>query len=1033
MTKYIFTLLWGIFFPVICHAQNVKQWNTPGTGNPFIPGYFADPTIKKFGDTYYLYATTDGNGNGYGPAQVWVSKDFRNWRNILMDWPTTEVVWAPDVMKGADGLYHYFYCEPCVLHEGIGETPLGPWRNILGDTDAVLVEDRFVHNAITLDGQTFVDDDGSVYIYFGTWGIYDGFGCGVAKFNPDMKSFSDKKLIPNTEVKDFFEAPFVFKRNGIYYFMYSSGSCHDHTYRVQYATSKDSPMGPYEYKGCILETNADGTIHGPGHHSLLQDGDEYYIIYHRHNNPHATHGFHRQICIDRMTFNANGDIEKITPSHTGLLPTSVRKMPELDNLAYRAKVTASSYYDEWFRPEYATDDNNATLWKPATCTGNDYIVIDLGGKKAFNQIWTQFEYATYYYQYKIETSDDQQSWQLYADKTHNEMAGSPMIDMGERQARFIRITVTDREKNGHFGGIWNVKVLNLKEGEMAWMYGEAATTNAWKQRHATLSDNNIAPAASIPQQTQALVSIQAPDELIGTTTTTIVNMAGGDDKEQLFTGEHPIRIELKDGRPAFHFTGEQLFRSNFPLPPGMEYSAPYTISAWVLNPKVERNECIALLMPDRHDLSTIELCNGSDPQNGLVMHNASFENSGATQIKEQEGQWQHWTITYDGYMERHYLNGEMVSEKNMMLLLRPGDFMQIGASFEGNNPFNGYLHSLDIYDRVLSPEEVIREHSKPLAFDIDEAERQQRLAAQRELKDVTIGYAALTPTLLKIWLQDAQGKPLSQGFNDIAYDIKGIGTTTWDADPTILYTLPAPGRYVITAKAKSPDGEETIVSSKKVKVKAKDFITTVDEFTMNALDTRWKTLKGTKARNATANIANGILTLSSASGNFNAHSEDNAILLYQEVQGDFIMECKVVGMTGSDNQRTPAYNEGGLMVLCDTNPNDQQIVQMGIFPSYNCGNMLTTVSHHGRRPQFPRGNGWQYDPWLQIEREGDVFHIRTSHDGKEWVETAGSPVEMSSMPTNTPVKVGLFQVTYTDNEASVSFDDFKLFKNKNKK
>ena len=48
------------------------------------------------------------------------------------------------------------------------------------------------------------------------------------------------------------------KRNGTYYFMYSSGSCHDHTYRVQYATSKVGPMGPYEYKGCILETNADG-------------------------------------------------------------------------------------------------------------------------------------------------------------------------------------------------------------------------------------------------------------------------------------------------------------------------------------------------------------------------------------------------------------------------------------------------------------------------------------------------------------------------------------------------------------------------------------------------------------------------------------------------------------------------------------------------------------------------------------------------------------------------------------------------------
>lgn len=46
-------------------------YNASSAGNPFIPGYFADPTIRKFGDTYYLYATTDGTGNGYGPAQVW--------------------------------------------------------------------------------------------------------------------------------------------------------------------------------------------------------------------------------------------------------------------------------------------------------------------------------------------------------------------------------------------------------------------------------------------------------------------------------------------------------------------------------------------------------------------------------------------------------------------------------------------------------------------------------------------------------------------------------------------------------------------------------------------------------------------------------------------------------------------------------------------------------------------------------------------------------------------------------------------------
>ena len=166
---------------------------TPSAANPFIPGYFADPTIRKFGDTYYLYATTDGTGNGYGPAQVWVSKDFVNWKNIVMNWPTTEVVWAPDVVQQPDGTYRYYYCEPCNINIGESKSPVGPWKNILGKEDAVMVPDRYVHNVITLDPQLFRDDDGSEYLYFTTWGIYKGFGCGVAKLNGQWSMVNIKK------------------------------------------------------------------------------------------------------------------------------------------------------------------------------------------------------------------------------------------------------------------------------------------------------------------------------------------------------------------------------------------------------------------------------------------------------------------------------------------------------------------------------------------------------------------------------------------------------------------------------------------------------------------------------------------------------------------------------------------------------------------------------------------------------------------------------------------------------------------------
>lgn len=1002
--------------------QDVTKWNTPQAGNPFIPGYFADPTIKKFGDTYYLYATTDGTGNGYGPAQVWVSKDFRNWTNRVMDWPTTEVVWAPDVMKGADGLYHYFYCEPCVLHEGVGETPTGPWRNILGDTDAVLVEDRFVHNAITLDGQTFVDDDGSVYIYFGTWGIYDGFGCGVAKFNPDMKSFSEKKLIPNTEIKDFFEAPFVLKRNGIYYFMYSSGSCHDHTYRVQYATSKVGPMGPYEYKGCILETNADGSVHGPGHHSVLQDGDDYYIVYHRHNIPQATHGFNRQICIDKLTFTDDGEITKVVPTHDGILPKSVQSMPTINNLAYGAKVKASSYYDDWFLPQYVTDDNNATLWKPATCTGEDFIEIDMGEEKTFNQIWTQFEFATFYYQYKIEISRDGATWTLFADKTKNTQSGSPMIDRGETQARYIRITVTGREKNGHFGGIWNVKVLQLQDGEVEWMQEEGSNNNAWKQRHFPKGNNQ-----QTNRQEEPIVNISAINYPVGSLTKVINNTPHGK-----FTSEQAVSIVLKDKKPAFHFTGTQVFKSDFGLPNTLEYSAPYSITAWVLNPKVEKNECVAQFIPDRHDLSTIELCNGSDPQNGLMMHNASFENSGSKLIKEQEGEWQHWTITYDGYMERHYLNGEKVSEKNMMLLLRPGQWMQIGASFDGNNPFDGYLHSLQMYDRTLTEKEIRDLYQAPLNFNLQEAEALQQKAAMDELQGVKVEAIVLTPNLLKLQLRNAQGEIMEAGFNAIAYQIKGEGTTVWNMNPTMICSIPQPGKYVVTAMARTPNEQIVNINSVKVNVNIKDFQGFVDHFNAPTLKTNWQFIKGAKTQDEEAKTENEMLTLSSKSGNFNAYAHENGPFLFKQINTDFVMECRVTGMTGKQKRSTPSYNEGGLMVLDDSDKNNQQIVQLGVFPNYNCGNMLTTVSNHGRRPQYPTGNGWNYAPWLQIERNGSLFHARISYNGKEWEEMAGSPVTMPQITNDKILKVGLFQVTYTDNKASVSFDDFKLYIKKTK-
>src|SRR5512135_710121 len=82
-------------------------WNSPRAGNPVIPGYFADPCSRKFGDTYYIYVTPDGWDVGRGPAGAWTSKDFVHWTWQAMNWPKTEFKWAPSVVACKGKFYMY--------------------------------------------------------------------------------------------------------------------------------------------------------------------------------------------------------------------------------------------------------------------------------------------------------------------------------------------------------------------------------------------------------------------------------------------------------------------------------------------------------------------------------------------------------------------------------------------------------------------------------------------------------------------------------------------------------------------------------------------------------------------------------------------------------------------------------------------------------------------------------------------------------------------------------------------------------------
>lgn len=686
MKKSLSLLLFVLCFLNI-QGQEVK-YNTPGAGNPIIPGYFADPTVRKFGDTYYIYATTDGTGLGVGPAQVWKSKDFVNWFIQPMNWPDAHQIWAPDVMQGTDGKYYHYYSQACKIFCGVSDNPTGPWKNILGADEAVLIPDRYVKMSITLDAQSFIDDDGSTYLYWGTWGIYKNHGCGVGKLSADMKSLVDTTLIPNTQATDFFEAPYVFKRNGIYYLTYSSGSCHDHTYRVQYATSKVGPMGPFEFadNNPILATNEDSTIHGPGHHSILKEGEDYYIIYHRHNIPQSTRGFFRQVAADKLEFDKDGKILKVKAGHQGIGNLQKDSNPD-KNIAFGAKVKASSYYNENFKPEYAVDDNNATLWRAKNSYGKEWIEIDLGKAQPVKRIWTQFEHATSFYQYLYETSTDGKNWSLFSDKQNNTLAGSPMIDHGDAKARYIRLTVKGTERNGLFPAVWNIKVFS--DGVDPFPQNDRSFN-----RQATVA---------APQRNGLLFEINADSYPEGSLVGRIVNEINK--KEGFNAYAMAVPVQKHSEKTAFAFNGYQQFKSDFGLPETMVGNAPYAISAWISSSNPKENECILDINESYGELEKIIFGYGTSPRSGITMHHGWYEDMGLMDMKA-DNDWKHLVITFDGYKEKIYINGIFVQEKDIFLRVAKSDKLTLGTKFDGEHQFGGYLHSLQLYDTPLTEEEI---------------------------------------------------------------------------------------------------------------------------------------------------------------------------------------------------------------------------------------------------------------------------------------------------------------------------------------
>ncbi|MEM0576830.1 family 43 glycosylhydrolase [Flavobacterium polysaccharolyticum] len=684
-------------------AQKDVYVSAPGVKNPILPGWFADPTIKKFGDIYYIYATTDNEMLASGAPTVWYSKDFKNWYNYIMEIPSFSAqsitnFWAPDIVEGEDGKYYLYFgnCEiGCNIYGYVSDSPVGPWEK-LSKKDVPVISNGYPReNFPSLDAQFFKDTDGKIYSYWGTWVHYNG-GYAVGELDKDsMNKMKNSTNIPLEQTPAPFEAAYIMKKGSKYILMYSGASCHDETYNVRYSYS-DSPYGPFipGKNNPILSTNNDQTVHGPGHHSVLKENNDYYIVYHKHDYPMTRGGLARQVCMDKMVFENDSTIKTVVPSSRGIKDLVKSEVPE--DIAFGAKTTASSFYhlkstqyDYEYKPSYATDDNNATMWKASDNTTPQHLIIDLGSEKKIKRIMTQFEFASYYYQYTLEYSVNGTKWNLYADRSKNRTAGSPMIDDSEVRARYVKLTISASEKTGLYAAVWNIKVYDsLFDIPLPLKNKESKTFPAVKSTKKLLVDFDAATIQS------------------NSTISTVFNKGfiGG-----VFTKNGDVSLEKVDGIKAFHFKNGAFVLDN-PVPESLAWNGSYTLATWVKNPEIAKEGEILASWCDRTRFGLANSYNAlaynSGPYGAGVHLDGHFDMK-FNKLPEAD-KWHYLVLTFDGVVEKIYVDGVLDNSQNMLLSSAIDKAkLIIGASDIGEN-FSGFIASLRMYDYALNQDEVVK-------------------------------------------------------------------------------------------------------------------------------------------------------------------------------------------------------------------------------------------------------------------------------------------------------------------------------------
>lgn len=331
--------------------------------NPLIMDQFtADPTARVFEGKIYVYPSHDIPASpGRGRTNWFVMEDYHVFSSEnLTDWTDHGVIlnqtnvpwlnrksfdmWAPDcVFK--NGKYYFYFPTGGRIGVAIADKPNGPFKP----------EAQPIQGVRGIDPGVLIDKDGSAYLFWS--------GISMARLKDNMVELdSQPERVQNLPRPGLIEGPFPFERNGIYYLTYPH--VQNKTERLEYSIAR-SPLGPYEWKGVIMDESASGcwTIH----QSIVEYKGQWYLFYHD-KDLSPDFDKNRAIRADYLYFNDDGTIRKVIPTLRGVGIVDARSKIQIDRY--------SAISGEGVTVSFLNTTNKFEGWKIALNGKNTWVQFD---------------------------------------------------------------------------------------------------------------------------------------------------------------------------------------------------------------------------------------------------------------------------------------------------------------------------------------------------------------------------------------------------------------------------------------------------------------------------------------------------------------------------------------------------------------------------------------------------------------------------------------------------------------------------------